>query len=203
MIAHIEIRDIHEVYRPDAVELHLSKDQQFTRYYARRVKEAGGHYSRARKHDSKRYVHVPITETKLINDLLKKFRNGNATTCVFRGGKVSRLPAWVVVQKAGRGRYLSDLLALFNVQLEQAIKRGLVKDGDAVLAEREARARTEAEQDALESELSDLIETADSVEAFARVASELQELDARRSGHVRALLLDRLAELAPREAGAA
>jgi hypothetical protein len=83
----------------EEIELHLSPEPTFTnKGFGKRVVKAGGRFSHARGNREKRFVHVPINEVKLIEDLLELFPTYKKTTVVFRGPNSYRLPSWVCVQ---------------------------------------------------------------------------------------------------------
>jgi hypothetical protein len=190
--------EIHEVYRPEAVELHLCARAQFTRVYGKRVKAAGGTYSAVRGSNvHKRYVQVPIAERELINELLDRYRGGKLTTVVFRNFNrcpVS-LPSWVVVKKAPRVRGLDVALDELQAALDKAKGLGLLVDGDVILAERQAEAEAEERADAKESECMRAIDRATTPLAFGLVSRNAQAFDSVRRARVDARILERLREV--------
>jgi hypothetical protein len=57
---------------PFEVEIHLRGDPDFPKKYGKRVKEAGGKYSDARRVGASRYVELPSSAGELINTILKE-----------------------------------------------------------------------------------------------------------------------------------
>jgi hypothetical protein len=116
---------------PTHVELQLSPSSEFTRRgLGRKVVRANGRFSPARGDRSYRFVHLPVGEHKLVDQLVREFPGGPwNTTIVFRGGNTGRLPAWAVVQHAPRGtdRAFAHAVGEFDKARQQAIKRGIVR----------------------------------------------------------------------------
>jgi hypothetical protein len=81
----------------ERLELHLAA-QPLSRKHAKAIKAAGGSYSECRGDQRKRFVHVPVSERDLIDELVRTYTDGPKVTIVARGGDAFRHPAWVVVQ---------------------------------------------------------------------------------------------------------
>jgi hypothetical protein len=116
---------------PTHVELQLSATSEFTRRgFGRKVVRANGRFLPARGDASYRFVHLPVCEQNLIDELVRKFPGGPyKTTMVFRGGNAGRLPAWAVVQYVPRGtdRAFEHAVDKFDKARQQAISRGVVR----------------------------------------------------------------------------
>lgn len=109
------------------IELQLSPEPTFTnKGFGKRVINAGGRFSQARGYTEKRFVHVPITEVKLIEDLLELFPTYKKTTVVFRGYGYDNLPSWVNVQYVPNDQEnpLAHVIEKRNKALETAKRKG-------------------------------------------------------------------------------
>lgn len=115
---------------PTHVEMQLSASSEFTRRgFGRKVVRANGRFSPARGDVSYRFVHLPVCEHKLIDQLVREFPGGPwNTVVVFRGGNTGRLPAWAVVQYVPRGtdRAFAHAADEFDKARQQAIQRGVI-----------------------------------------------------------------------------
>jgi hypothetical protein len=111
----------------EEIELHLSPEATFTnKGFGKRVINAGGRFSQARGYTEKRFVHVPISEVKLIEDLLDLFFTYKRTTVVLRGSGHDNLPSWVNVQYVPNDQPnpLAYVIEKRNKALETAKRKG-------------------------------------------------------------------------------
>jgi hypothetical protein len=89
------------------VELHIAPDPAFTRKFGQRVKQAGGRYSAVRGTDT-RYVFLPLSEAKLIDEIIRftfdTFTTRRTMVMIARDFVVHRLgrPSWSVVHYVNR-----------------------------------------------------------------------------------------------------
>lgn len=118
---------------PTHVELQIGTDSEFTRRgFGRKVVRAHGRFSPARGNCCYRFVHLPVSEHKLVDELLREFPAGPyKTVVVFRGGGAERLPSWAVVQYVPRGteRGFAHAVDRFDKARQQAINRGIIGAG--------------------------------------------------------------------------
>ena len=68
----------------EKVELHLSKNTEFTTRFGARVKSVGGRYSDVRGDANRRFVTLPASETALIDELAVAYGGSQKTVVVVR-----------------------------------------------------------------------------------------------------------------------
>ena len=114
------------VPQPKAVELHIGRSPEFSKY-SKRVKALGGRYSDCRSYGTKRYVTLPWTPEgrDLADKLVAEFGYGNKTTLIVKGVdrfRNNHVHACVIVHHVvpSEGKACDRLLAKYEAAFEQA-----------------------------------------------------------------------------------
>lgn len=87
--------------KPTHIELHLNTSPDFVKRYGKRVKAAGGRYSRVNGYVESRYVTVPVSDPALIDDIAESFPGYKKTVSIVRGD--FKIPSRVAVHYVPNG----------------------------------------------------------------------------------------------------
>jgi len=131
------------------IELHLSP-MKLAASIKRRIKAASGEYSHCRGHTDKRFVTMPYSPDSVVlaNELIHSYGGPGTPVLLRSAGHDGSMPAWVEVNfcKKTDADPMAKVKALFDANLDNAVKRGIVKPreiftADELLAKRLAYLR--------------------------------------------------------------